>query len=221
MESVENYSSIPTASITGMVRGSGKFKVKRGGGRQFSDVRNLEKEAAANKWSRRGKGESEEESEEESGQEDEEAASDEEDKENGGTEEPAAGTSEPIVPSTPEHTDAARSAKKEGKKKAKAAAGVNDEDADLQVNANRLPIQDMAISDINTPREPSRKEREAKEKQEAKERYWKLHQQGKTDQAKTDLARLAQIRKQREEAAATRKATNDAKAPDTEGRRME
>jgi hypothetical protein len=36
-----------------------------------------------------------------------------------------------------------------------------------------------------------------------------LQQQGKTEQAKADLARLAQIRKQREEAAASRKAADD------------
>ena len=48
--------------------------------------------------------------------------------------------------------------------------------------------------------------REQKEKQEAKDRYWKLHVQGKTDQAKTDLARLAKIRAEREEAQAKRKA---------------
>jgi len=36
-----------------------------------------------------------------------------------------------------------------------------------------------------------------------------LQQEGKTDQAKADLARLAQIRKQREEAAAARKAADE------------
>jgi hypothetical protein len=75
-------------------------------------------------------------------------------------EESAAGTSKGIVPSTAEDISAARSARKEEKKKAKAEAGdVNDEDADLPVNANRLPVKNMTISDINAPREPSRKER--------------------------------------------------------------
>lgn len=50
---------------------------------------------------------------------------------------------------------------------------------------------------------------EAKEKKEAQDRYWKLHAAGKTEQAKTDLARLAAIRKQREEAAAQRKAETE------------
>lgn len=52
--------------------------------------------------------------------------------------------------------------------------------------------------------ELSRREREAIEKQKAKERYQKLHAEGKTEEARKDLARLAIIRKQREEAAAKR-----------------
>ena len=46
--------------------------------------------------------------------------------------------------------------------------------------------------------------REELEKQQAKERYEKLHLAGKTDEARADLARLALIRKQREEAAKKR-----------------
>jgi len=47
---------------------------------------------------------------------------------------------------------------------------------------------------------------EQKEKQDAKEKYWKLHMQGKTDEAKNDLQRLAKIRADREAAQAKRKA---------------
>ena len=54
------------------------------------------------------------------------------------------------------------------------------------------------------PQEMTRKEREAMEAAAAKERYWKLHAAGKTDQAKADLARLAIIRKEREEKAKQR-----------------
>ena len=43
--------------------------------------------------------------------------------------------------------------------------------------------------------------REAIEKEQARQRYEKLHAEGKTDEARADLARLAIIRKQREEAA--------------------
>ena len=43
--------------------------------------------------------------------------------------------------------------------------------------------------------------REAIEKEQARQRYEKLHAEGKTDEARADLARLAIVRKQREEAA--------------------
>ena len=42
------------------------------------------------------------------------------------------------------------------------------------------------------------------EKQKAREHYQRLHAQGKTDEARADLARLAIIRQQREEAAKKR-----------------
>ncbi|EAW21981.1 PDGFA associated 1 family protein [Aspergillus fischeri NRRL 181] len=44
----------------------------------------------------------------------------------------------------------------------------------------------------------SRREREAIEAQQARERYMKLHAEGKTEEARADLARLALIREQRE-----------------------
>lgn len=46
--------------------------------------------------------------------------------------------------------------------------------------------------------------REEIEKQKSKERYMKLHLEGKTEQARADLARLAIIKKQREDAAKKR-----------------
>ncbi len=50
----------------------------------------------------------------------------------------------------------------------------------------------------------SRKDREALKKKQAKDAFWKAQEEGKTEQAKADLARLAIIRKQREEAAKKR-----------------
>ncbi len=50
----------------------------------------------------------------------------------------------------------------------------------------------------------SRREREEIEKQKAKAHYQKMHAAGKTEEARADLARLAIIRKQREEAAKKR-----------------
>ncbi|XP_041033742.1 pdgfa associated protein 1a [Cetorhinus maximus] len=74
-------------------------------------------------------------------------------------------------------------------------------------NPNRIVQKNKKITalDLNPPnRELSRREREEIEKQQARERYMKLHLEGKTEQARADLARLAIIRKQREDAAKKR-----------------
>lgn len=52
----------------------------------------------------------------------------------------------------------------------------------------------------------------------AKERYWKLHQQGKTDQAKADLERLAKIRAEREEKAKQRLAEAEERKKEAEAK---
>merc|ERR1711997_707559 len=57
----------------------------------------------------------------------------------------------------------------------------------------------------------SRREREELDKQRAKAHYQKLHAQGKTEEARADLARLAIIKKQREEAAKKREEEKKAK----------
>jgi len=54
------------------------------------------------------------------------------------------------------------------------------------------------------PVELSRREREAIEAQRANDLHWKLTEQGKTEEAQSDLARLRLIRQQREEAAKKR-----------------
>ena len=54
--------------------------------------------------------------------------------------------------------------------------------------------------------ELSRREREEVEKQRAQAHYQKLHAEGKTEQARADLARLAIIKQHRAEAAARREA---------------
>ncbi|XP_026078281.1 28 kDa heat- and acid-stable phosphoprotein-like [Carassius auratus] len=73
-------------------------------------------------------------------------------------------------------------------------------------NPNRVSQKNKKVVevDVDAPKELSRREREEIEKQKAKERYMKLHLEGKTDQAKADLARLAIIKKQREDAAKKR-----------------
>jgi len=74
-------------------------------------------------------------------------------------------------------------------------------------NPNRVVQKERKIHDIKLDTENtqlSRREREELEKQKAKMHYQRLHAAGKTNEAKADLARLAIIRKQREEAAKRR-----------------
>ncbi|KAM0786182.1 hypothetical protein ACM66B_006989 [Microbotryomycetes sp. NB124-2] len=79
-------------------------------------------------------------------------------------------------------------------------------------NMNRSGNRSLKLGDVGAPREMSRREREEAEKKAARERYLKLHAAGKTDEAKRDLARLKEIRKQREAAAAAKKEEEEAKA---------
>ncbi|KAI9508048.1 casein kinase substrate phosphoprotein PP28-domain-containing protein [Russula earlei] len=90
---------------------------------------------------------------------------------------------------------------------------------DLFSNPNHV-TKKLNISDLSAPPELTRREREQKEKKEAQDRYWKLHVQGKTDQARADLSRLAKIRAEREAAAAKRKAEAEEKAKALEAARV-
>ena len=54
-----------------------------------------------------------------------------------------------------------------------AEGGDKDKNDDILVNPNRVKKK-LNIADIDAPRELSRKEREAKEKKEAQDRYWKV-----------------------------------------------
>lgn len=84
-------------------------------------------------------------------------------------------------------------------------------------NPNRLQKLTKKVSELGegSKTELSRREREEIEKQRAKEHYQKMHLEGKTDEARADMARLALIRKQREDAARKRdeerKVKDDAK----------
>ncbi|XP_037649219.1 pdgfa associated protein 1b isoform X2 [Sebastes umbrosus] len=80
-------------------------------------------------------------------------------------------------------------------------------------NPNRAAQKSKKVTQIelDEPKQLSRREREEIEKQKAKERYMKMHLAGKTDQAKADLARLAIIKKQREDAAKKKEAEKKAK----------
>ncbi|KAH9018568.1 casein kinase substrate phosphoprotein PP28-domain-containing protein [Lactarius pseudohatsudake] len=193
-----------------MVRGSGKFKTKRGGGRSFSRNMTLDADGTAvgepRRPTRRALEKALEEDDDDDDDEEEEDSEEESSDEEDGDGEPSS------VPGGPELSRAER---KELKKKQteQAAATIAEEDGedDLTANPNRL-TKKLNISDLSAPRELTRREREQKEKQEAKDRYWKLHVEGKTDQAKADLSRLARIRAEREAAAAKRKAEAEERA---------
>ncbi|XP_060521725.1 28 kDa heat- and acid-stable phosphoprotein-like isoform X1 [Cylas formicarius] len=77
-------------------------------------------------------------------------------------------------------------------------------------NPNRVQKKVKKVSTLKTDElhkpQLSRREREEIEKQKAHAHYQKLHAEGKTDQARADLARLAIIRQQREEAKKRREA---------------
>lgn len=81
-------------------------------------------------------------------------------------------------------------------------------------NPNRVKKKNFVKVDTAGSAELTRRDREEIEKQKARARYQKLHEQGKTAQARADLARLAIIRQQREDAAAKRGTSNAPKKSD-------
>ncbi|XP_047966352.1 28 kDa heat- and acid-stable phosphoprotein-like [Salvia hispanica] len=92
--------------------------------------------------------------------------------------------------------------------KVKGAEGVIQIENPNLVKPKNLKARD---ADFDKTTELSRREREEIEKQKAHERYMKLQEQGKTDQAKKDLERLALIRQQRADAAKKREEEKAAK----------
>jgi hypothetical protein len=87
------------------------------------------------------------------------------------------------MPVNPNHTKAARTMAKSTPNK--------------EVDETAEGVKALAVA-------ANRKERESQDAAAAKARYQKLHEQGKTDEAKADLARLKLIREQRETEAARR-----------------
>ncbi|KAI0718471.1 casein kinase substrate phosphoprotein PP28-domain-containing protein [Fomitopsis betulina] len=189
----------------------GGYKVKRGGGRSFSKHLELDENGTAvstDKWARRDK-DIEEGSDEEESEEEEESSEEEAD----------AGSS--AKQAQPELTRAERRELKKKKSPQQEKLENEDDDSDAEpilANPNIAAGKKLAISDIGSVREPTRREREEIDKKEAKERYWKLHEQGKTEQAKADLARLAKIRAEREAAQAKRKAETEARTAESKKR---
>ncbi|KAH9818946.1 casein kinase substrate phosphoprotein PP28-domain-containing protein [Melampsora americana] len=201
-----------------MVRNAGKFgKPKRGGGKMFSrDLKPLSDNEG------QGSGSSEEESEASDGSEDSEPENTRMNNPNHGSNIlPQTSSSKPLQNesgssmTTAEARAARKAAKKGGKGAKKDGSGDEEESDGLEelANSNRTQKKTVKVAEIDKVASGpmNRKEREAAEKKAAQERYWKLHQAGKTDEAKVDLARLAKIREQREHAAAVRKAEAEAK----------
>ena len=92
------------------------------------------------------------------------------------------------MPANPNHTAKARN-------QARAATGPSDEASIPKKPADKENL--------------SRREREALQAQQAKERYQKLHAEGKTDEARADMARLKLIREQRDAATARKAAEKE------------
>ncbi|XP_018331628.1 28 kDa heat- and acid-stable phosphoprotein [Agrilus planipennis] len=153
----------------------GKFTSHKGRNRRFTNPEELEeerrKEEQQRKW-RQQRGEVSSSDEEEAGdEENSEAASSEE--ETDSDEEPKAkGVSNLIEIENPNR---------------------------VQKKAKKLSTLNTSTLSDDSP-QLSRREREEIEKQKAQAHYQKLHAEGKTEQARADLARLAIIKQQREEA---------------------
>ncbi|EPS98854.1 hypothetical protein FOMPIDRAFT_1024437 [Fomitopsis schrenkii] len=193
----------------------GGYKIKRGGGRSLSKHLELDENGTAvstDKWARRDKAIDEDSDEDE----------DEEESEEESEEEAVEGSSATQPQQELTRAERRELKKKKGQQEQKLENEDDDSDAEpILANPNIAAGKKLAISDIGSARELTRREREEKDKKEAKERYWKLHEQGKTEEAKADLARLAKIRAEREAAQAKRKAEADAKASELEAKKRE
>ncbi|KAM0747509.1 hypothetical protein T439DRAFT_328746 [Meredithblackwellia eburnea MCA 4105] len=220
-----------------MVRNAGKLgKIKRGGGRHFSrDISRLDNDGRPERPDESSDEDSDDDSDEEEDERPQAGAlppsgsEDEDDEVNAGLTknvnqslslEPSSSNAPATVQRTgakltaeqiAEARKAKKAAKGKGAKPAKKGSDDSDEESEAEENANQKQNKNMKVSDLGAPREMSRREREQAEKKAAQERYQKLHAAGKTDEAKSDLSRLAEIRKQREQAAARRLAETDAK----------
>ncbi|KAI1286946.1 28 kDa heat- and acid-stable phosphoprotein [Halotydeus destructor] len=177
-----------------MARGRGG--IHKGGRRHFTNPDDLkqkeEKERKEREWKRRAGGAETESDEEE---EDEESSEEESGSEEGSSSENEDGKAKG-VDGLIEIENPNRVVKKVNKK------------ALEQIPGSAGPSSSRTAasgSDAKTAGpELSRREREEVEKQRARENYDKMHAAGKTEQARADLARLALIRQQREDAAKKR-----------------
>ncbi|KAI0206611.1 hypothetical protein F4808DRAFT_789 [Astrocystis sublimbata] len=221
----------PGASSRG--RG-GKFKkFTRGGGKHFSkDLRPLDADGnEVSMWSqnaKKGSDDSEEDSDEDSEEDSDEDSDDSAGPSQGGPEL----TREERKAQKKAQKDAAIARRKKGQVQvgdlpSDSEEEEDDEDDDMPANPNhskaarqmtKAPpvsveeateaVSKMSVASTNKSN-LSRKEREALEKRQAAEHYRKLHAEGKTDEAKADMARLKLIREKREADAARKLAEKE------------
>ncbi|KAL1861816.1 hypothetical protein Daus18300_008632 [Diaporthe australafricana] len=216
----------------------GKFKKPtRGGGKHFSrDLRPLDADGnEISMWSTDAKKKDESDSDEESDEESEEESDDD------------AG---PSNAAAQELSREDRKKEKKARKDAaiaRAKAGAvqvgdlppsdgesdDDDDDDMPVNPNhskaaRKQLEPVsvdeaaeAVSGLSIKQPQSRREREALEAAQAQARYRKLHEEGKTDQAKADLERLAAIREKREADKARKEAERQEREEQEKAKRAE
>lgn len=113
-------------------------------------------------------------------------------------------TADEIARARKERKAAAQAGKPAQKAK---AAGSDSDSSEEELNTNATQGKAVKLNSLSSgPAPMSRREKEQADKKAAAERYAKLHAAGKTDEAKSDMARLQEIRKQREQAAARRTA---------------
>lgn len=172
----------------------GKYVNHKGRSRHFTSPEELEQERKkeeAKKWRKKQQGKDDED--EESGSEEEEGSG--ENEESGSEEEESEDDDAPKgVHSLIEIENPNRVQKKSNQK---------------------VTVLDGPSSSAAPPVVPelSRREREELERQKRQANYEKAHAEGKTEQARADLARLAIIKQRREEAAKMREDSNKKKGP--------
>lgn len=220
----------------------GKFrKFTRGGGKHFSrDLRPLDADGnEISMWSKDARKKDDDSDEEEDSDESEEES--EEDSEDSDAPKASGALSR-------EEKKAEKKAKKDAAiRKAKGqAVQVGDmppsdseedsDDADMPSNPNhskaarsqtKAPVNKgvdevtAGVAKMRAAAPANRKERESLEAQQAKERYRKMHEAGKTDEAKADLARLKLIREKREAEAARKQAEKEEREEQEKAKRAE
>ncbi|KAG5946759.1 hypothetical protein E4U53_006519 [Claviceps sorghi] len=219
----------PAASVRGR---AGKFnKPSRGGGKKFSrDLQPVDADGnQISMWATDAAGDRSDEEEEDSEEDSEEDNDDQN------------ASKAPLEAENREDRKALKKARKEAamaKQKSRAVevgdlpSSDDESDSEMPTNPNHSKAArkqaktddevDAIAEGVDNMSVPgNRKEREAAEAAAAKERYLKLQAEGKTDQAKADMARLKLIREQRAADAARRQAEKEEREEQEKARKAE